>query len=324
MANQTNNADREIDLSEVSQKLKGAVSRTGDRFFDLILFLKRNIIIVLILIVAGAALGIYLDRSKSYTHKLYVIPNFGSIDYLYAKVDHINAKLKENDQKFFQSIGLNARLGKVEIEPVIEIYKFVEGEDHKNYEMFKLMTDNNDITSVMEDDVTGRNFKRHVITFRTSDEVSRNDVVEPMMKYFNSSEYYKVIQKEAVEHLKQVIVTNDSTLSQINAILNDFSRSKAGGASSSLMYYNDNTDLNDLIKLKNKLVKAQGENKIDLLNSNRVIQDSEVVLNDKNTEGLAGKRKYILPVIFVLIFIAINRFKAYYKRQMRKRQLAAE
>lgn len=324
MANQTNNADREIDLSEVSQKIKGAVSRTGDRFFDLLLFLRRNIIIVVLLVITGAALGMYLDRSKTYTHKLYVIPNFGSVDYLYAKVDHLNAKLKENDKAFFQSIGLNAGLGKVEIEPVIEIYKFVEGDENKNYEMFKLMTDNNDITTVMEDDVTGRNFKRHVISFRTRDEVSRKDVVEPMMRYFNSSEYYTVIQREAVEHLKEVITTNDSTLSQINAILNDFSRSKAGGSNSSLMYYNDNTNLNDLIKLKNKLVKEQGENKIDLLNSNRIIQDSEVVLNDKNTEGLAGKRKYILPVILVLIFIAINRFRSYYRRQMRKRQIAAE
>ena len=65
MANQTNNNDREINLSDVSQKFKGAVSRSGDRFFDLILFLKRNIIIVLLLIIAGTALGFYQDRHTS-------------------------------------------------------------------------------------------------------------------------------------------------------------------------------------------------------------------------------------------------------------------
>jgi hypothetical protein len=320
MANQTNNADREIDLSEVSQKIRGAISRANYKAFDVILFLKRNIIIVAILLLAGIALGIYLDRNKTYTQKLFVVPNFGSVDYLYAKVDNLNAKL--TDESFLQEAGLKKKIGKVEIEPVVEIYKFIEGEDNRNYEMFKLMSENKDVSDVMEDDVTGRNFKRHIITFSTREAVTEKDAIEPIMKYLNDDPYYQGIHKEGIDHLKRVVAANDSTLKQIDAILNDFSRSKAAGSNSNLMYYNDNTELNELIKLKNKLLEEQGTNKIDLLNSDKIIKDSEVVLNERNTKGLAGKYKFILPLLFLLFFVAIKRFRAYYRSQIRKRQLA--
>ena len=321
MANQANNREQEIDLAQVTQKLKNAVSKTNDSFFDFILFIKRNIIIILLLLAAGIALGIYLDRDKIYSHKLYVIPNFGSVEYLYAKVDNLNAKLKENDRDFLNEIGLTAPIGKVEIEPVIDIYKFIEGEENRNYDMFKLMTDNNDVSKVMEDEVTGRNFKRHMITFMTNGTTSRKEAIEPIVKFLNDSPYFKVVQKEAVEHLERTIATNDTTLKQIDAILNDFSRSKTGSNNSSLMYYNDNTQLNEVIELKNKLTKEQGENRIDLLNSEKIVQDSEAVLNDKYDEGLSGKYKVILPLLFLLLFLVINRFKTYYRKQVQKRQL---
>jgi hypothetical protein len=322
MANQTNNADRELDLSDMSEKIKGAISRANDKMFDVILFIKRNIIIIVLLFIAGVALGIYLDKNKTYTQKLFVVPNFGSVDYLYAKVDNLNAKLREDEEVFLQGIGLKTKIGKVEIEPVVEIYKFIEGEENRNYDMFKLMSENRDVSDVVEDNVTARNFKRHVITFTTKGTVTEKDAVEPIMKYLNNSPYYKVIQKEGIEHLQRVIATNDSTLKQIDAILNDFSRSKTAGANSNLMYYNDNTNLNEIIKLKNKLIKEQGENKIDLLNSDKIIKDSEVVLNEKATKGIAGKFKLILPLLFLFIFVVINRFRAYYRSQMKKRQLA--
>src|SRR5690606_29733090 len=93
-------------------------------------------------------------------------------------------------------------------------------------------------------------------------------------------------------------------------------------ANSNLMYYNDNTQLNEVIKLKNRLTKEQGENKIDLLNSEKIIQDSEAVLNDKDTKGLRGKNKIIMPLIFLFFFVVIYRFRRFYKRQSEKRKLS--
>lgn len=321
MANQPNSTAHELDLGHVSRTIKNAAGKVGDKIFDAIQFVKRNLIIILLLIAAGIALGMYMDRVKVYTHKLYVIPNFGSVEYLYSKIDHINAKLKENDTKFLEEFGLNAKIAKLKIEPVVDIYKFIEGEDNRNYDMFKLMTENNDVSKVMEDEVTARNFTRHLITFVTVGQTSRKDAIDPIMKYLNNSPYYKVVQKEAVDHLERTIAANDTTIKQIDAILNDFSRSKKSNANSNLMYYNDNTQLNEVIKLKNRLTKEQGENKIDLLNSEKIIQDSEAVLNDKDTKGLRGKNKIIMPLIFLFFFVVIYRFRRFYKRQSEKRKL---
>ena len=61
----------------------------------------------LILFLIGAGLGYYLDKTTNvYDHQLIVTPNFGSSDYLYAKVEQLNAKIKEEDTLFLKAIGI--------------------------------------------------------------------------------------------------------------------------------------------------------------------------------------------------------------------------
>ncbi|RZJ61495.1 MAG: hypothetical protein EOO45_23255, partial [Flavobacterium sp.] len=112
--------NQEIDLTKVARSVRASFSRANDSIFDGILFIKRNIVIFIILIIIGAALGFYLDSSsKSYEHKVNVIPNFQSVDYLYSEIDLLNAKLRENDSAFFKKAGIKnfKNLSKVEIEP---------------------------------------------------------------------------------------------------------------------------------------------------------------------------------------------------------------
>ena len=103
----TNSQDQEIDLGQLSKKIGGFFQKLTDSFFDFILFLKRNIILVAVLFIVGAALGYFLDKkTKVYDHEVVVLPNFNSVDYLYAKINLINSKRKENDTLFLKSIGI--------------------------------------------------------------------------------------------------------------------------------------------------------------------------------------------------------------------------
>lgn len=321
MANQpVNQQYDEIDLGRVSRKMRGYASRVNDSFFDLILFLKKYFIILIVLLVGGYFAGKYLDSGvDTYTHKMYIIPNFGSVDYLYTKVEHLNSKIGEGDKEFLKNSGLaDVNISSIEIEPVVDIYTFIEDPDTRNFELLKLMSENGDITTIMEDNVTSKNYKYHLLKFNTRGKTTYEQTAEPLLTYLNNSPYYKVIQQEAITSLQTEIATIDTTLSQINAILNDFSRSKKNG-SNNLMYYNDNTQLDKVIEQKEELTKEQAKNKIDLINYTQIIKESSAVLNTKRE--IKFPRRYSMPLVLTALFISLVLFRAYYRSQVNKRKI---
>jgi hypothetical protein len=329
MANQINTNDsREIDLDQVSRKVRGYFSRVNDSFFDGILFVKRNFIIIAILIVGGAAYGIYKDSlTHRYKNNVLLIPNFNSVDYLYEEVDNINSKLNQSNSDFLKQTGINKtkKLVKLEIEPVVDIYDFIDNpdkekeENDRTFQLFKLISESGNMDKMLEEEVTSKNYKNHLLTITTKGETSFENDVKPLLDYLNANPYYQQMQEEYINNLNLKIAANDTIIRQIDAILNDFS--KTSGKGTNLMYYNDNTELNEVIKLKDRLTREQGRNRIDKVNFNKIIKDSSMTLNMKDTSLIAGTMKFLVPVLLLLLFIAVVKFRNYYRSQMNKRKL---
>ncbi|WP_333657677.1 hypothetical protein [Flavobacterium sp.] len=284
--------------------------------------MKRNLIIISILFIIGVALGFYLDKTnKEFENKLYVQPNFGSVDYLYSKIELIESKIKDNDTLFLKNVvGVKdaKKLKEITIEPISDVYKFVK-ENPQNFELIKLMAEDGDISKVFSDNITSKNYPYHLISFITLKETDFDKTVNPILKYLNDSEFYSKIQKQYIDNISIKIIENDSIINQINSFLNTFSNTVNGSQKSDkLVYYNENSQLNDVIKTKDDLVREQGIHRIELINLNKIIKNSAEVLNIKYTESINGKLKFILPLIFVALFILVGLIKAYYKRQMAK------
>ncbi|KAF2518993.1 hypothetical protein E0W68_06970 [Flavobacterium salilacus subsp. salilacus] len=328
MANQTHNTSEDIDLTSVSGKIKEYINRINDWFFDWILFLKRNIILVAIIIIVGAALGYYMDSGKRvYEHRIVAIPNFGSIDYLYDNVEMINEKIKENDKEFLSSIGLNGELsiGSIKVEPIVEIYDFINDdndEGQKKVQVFRLMAENDNMEDVLEAMPTARNYTKHLITLYTSGTTKQETTVDPIMKYLNSDTYFLKVKEEYIKSLEQEIAANDSTINNIDALLTGYSVNGRKTPDGNQMYHSDNTQLDEVIVLKNKLLKKQNQNRVNSINYNSIISQNSVVLNVRKDSITTGKMKFIVPFIFVFfIFIPIAMFKGYYRRQINKRKI---
>jgi len=314
--------NQEIDLSQISKKISGFFEDISTAIFKGILFLKRNIIWVGVLFILGAALGFYLDKTiKVFNNQIIVNPNFGSVDYLYSKVELINSKIEDKDTTFLKDVvGIKnpSRLKEITIAPITDVYKFIENRE-QNFEMIKLMSEDGDIKKVLSETVTSKNYPYHIISFTTSNKTSDEITVKPILNYLNDSDYYKVIQKEFVSNIKIKMVENDSIISQINGFLNSFKGNLNGSQKSDkLVYYNENSPLNEVIKTKDLLVREQGTNRIALFNLNQIIKENSATLNVKNTKAVNGKMKLVLPFLFVLIFILFGFFKSYYKHQMAK------
>ncbi|MCC9017787.1 hypothetical protein [Flavobacterium lipolyticum] len=317
-----NQEDQEIDLALISKKVNHFFQRIDTSIFRAIQFFIRNWILAAVLILLGFLAGWYFDANReSYDNKIIVAPNFGSVDYLYAKIDLIDAKIASGDTVFLKNIvGISKPkiISKIEIKPISDAFKFVEDKE-QNFDLIKLMAEDGDINKVLVDNVTSKNYTFHTISFISKELVDDKEVIEPLLKYLNNSEYFSSIQKIGFKNLEQQIAQNDTIIAQIDHVLKGFSSTvKNTGRNDKLVYYNENTQLNDIIKTKQYLVIEQGKNRLKLVSSDKTIKDINATLNIKNTKSVFGKLKFILPVLFILIFVFIYLFKAFYKKQFQK------
>lgn len=331
MAQQTETTNHEIDLDQISKKVKNVIGRTNDSVFDGILFIKRNIIIIAVLLIVGAAFGYYKDKKTSiYEHTILVKPNFGSVDYLYEQIKNINAKIAEGDTGFLNSIGINedAHLAKIEIDPVVDIYNYVAQEeglniiqtDNMKFLIFRQIADKRDMTEVLEEYATSKNYKSHLITITTAGSISKKeDVINPILDYLNSSNYFKDVQKEAIKSLDRKIAENDSMVKQANAILDRLSNKN--NVNPGMLLLNEKKELNDILVIKDQLIRQQANNMIHKIDYNSIIKETTTIVNNKKHSLLSNKMKYIYPILLLMIFFALMSFKNYYVRQVNKRKV---
>lgn len=211
---------------------------------------------------------------------------------------------------------MSVKLGPIKIEPILDPYAFVR-KSETNFDLFKLLSDNGEPSKIVEDPVTSKHYTMHMLSFSTRAEISHKNIVAPLVRYFNDSEYFTEIRKEYVKHIDTRFEANERTISQINNFLDGISTGQSSGAS---VYINENTQLNDVIQTKSRLVNEQGELLIEKVNISDTIKESDSILNIENRESLTGKMKLILPMLFIGLFLLVTLLRNFYKSQQRKAQ----
>lgn len=296
----------EIDLGMISKKIGSFFEQLAVSLFNILFFIRRNILVFIVLALVGGGLGYYLDtKIKLYNHRIIVSPNYSSTDYLYAKVELLNSRILEGDTVFLKNIiGIKKpkSVTNIEIQPITDVYKFIEN-NTQNFELLRLFAEDGDLKKIVQENMTSKNYPFHQIMLTTKGATSREETVEPILTFLNDSDYFKKIQKEYLQNITVKMVENDSLIGQINGFLNGVSKSINGSQKSDkLVYYNENTQLNDVIKTKDELINEQGKLRIDLVTLDKIVKDNSVVLNILNKEGINGKMKLVLPLLFFFLF----------------------
>lgn len=317
--NKNNFEDQEIDLSILSNKIGGFFQSIKAAIYKSIQFIIKNIIIIVILFVIGFSSGAYLDKTqKTYVQQIIVQPNFDSTDYMYSKIDLLESKIRENDTVFLKSIGIQDpnKLLKIEVKPIIDIYKFITYNGEQKLDLLKMMSESGDISKIIEEKTTSKNYKYHLISFKTKYKTDLKKTLEPLLKYLNNSSYFSKIQKEYVNNKLLKIKANDITIAQIDGFLNNFTNTvNVNSKSDKLVYYNENSQLNDVIQTKDKLIVEQGDLRLDLVSLDKIIKENSQTLNIENKESVNGKLMFLLPILFIFIYLAIHYFISFYKKQ---------
>jgi hypothetical protein len=317
--------DQEIDLADISNKIAGLFQNFNTFLFRCIQFFIKNRIVIAVLLLIGFGSGFYLDiNNKTYDHQVVVTPNFKSTDYLYSKIDLINSKIIEGDTIFIKdSIGLKdpKTLKGIKIEPITDVYKFIE-DKAGNFELIKLMAQDGDIKKILEDNLTSKNYTNHEIVINTNRLISNEFIIQPILNFLNQSSYFHKVQIEELKNAQIELSQNDTIISQIDAILNGFSNSmNRNQQSDKLVYYNENTQLNDVIKTKEEVILQQGILRVDLIGMDKIIKKNSLTLNKVHNSLIGGKLKLVLPIVLILFFILSSLFVNFYKKQSRKLKL---
>jgi len=322
---QSNPNDQEIDLTQLSKKIGGIIQSFVDWLFDGILFIRKNIVVIGVLFIIGAGLGFYLDiKTKVYDHEVIVTPNFGSTDYLYSKIFLIDSKIKEGDSIFLKKIGIKnpTKFTRIEIEPIIDVYGFINNSE-QNFELLKLMAEDGDLKKIVKENMTSKNYKYHLISYSTRGKSEEESTLNPVLNFLNDSDFYKKIQKEYLNNIAVKIKENDSIIAQINGVMDQFSKTvNSNQKSDKLVYYNDNTQLNEVLKTKEGLINEKGAKRIELVTSDKIIKEISTTLNVENTKFSYGKKKFILPILLIVLFVLFTKLIRFYKEQLAKRNLA--
>lgn len=306
--------NQEIDLSAISRGIGNGVHKFNRFLYNTIRFFIRNAIIILILIAIGVALGIYLDRSKTYDSQIVVTPNFESNDYLYARINLLNSKIAERDTAFLKSIGIAQpkKITKIDVKPILDVYRFLN-EDELNFKIFELLAADSDAEKSINANATSKNYKYHLITFTTVGKTNQQKTVDPIMKFLNNSAHFAKLKIAYNYNTEMKIKQNEVIIAQIDGILNQLAQSPDSGAKSGNLIYNENSQLNDVIDSKDKLIREQGYLRIALLNQDMIIKMNSNNLNVINRESMGGKFKFILPLLLVGLFIVVYRFRIFYR-----------
>lgn len=313
----------EIDLQTVFRRIGDFFEWINTMLFRMIQFFIKNAIVVVVLVIVGVAIGIYLDSTrKTYDQRIIVAPNFGSSDYLYSKINLLKAKVAEVDTIYLKEVvGLQHPkiLKSIEIKAITDVYQFIEDKD-KNFDLIKLMSEDAGLQKVLNDSITSKNYTYHKIYLTTNSLVSDQDFIQPLLNYLNKSDYYNKIQAISFKNLQYEIVQNDTIVAQINTVLNGFSKGK-NTKNDKLVYYNENTQLNDVIRTKEDIIRNQGKNRIKLVRFDKTIKEISSLLNIKKTQSIKGNMTFVMPALLVILFVLLRFFVAFYKKQTLKEQV---
>ena len=311
----TNSQDQEIDLGQIGKGIKSFFNRMINSFFEFLFFVKKKIIIIVILFIVGVALAFLLD-SKVYNHEVAVIPNFGSNEYLYKKIEQVVTKIIENDIAFFKELGIKnyKNILSVEIEAYPGVYDFIktESDEKVNFELLKLMAEDGNIDKILKDEMTSKNYYHHKITIKTKGMFKKELLITPLLNYLNTNTYFENLQKISHNNLKEKIVFNDSLSMQIDKLI----VLMASNSSSGTISISEKNSIPALVEKKDQL---RTQNQYLLKQNNiyeKIIKEESSITNIRDYKPLLLNNKILFPLILILLYLIFYSFTKLYKKQL--------
>lgn len=305
------NYSEDVDLSYLMRKFNNFFKKCIKALFAVLGFFVKYWLVTVLLIIAGIGYGYYKEskKSKIFTNEGIVIPNFESVDYLYATIEELNSRIKTGDTVFLKEIlGENARaLRQVEIEPISDIYNLMT-RSREQIDVFRILYQNQDFDKFIDNIATSKYFKYHKINFVVRGENKSQEVIDAVLTHWNSNQHFREYESIFLKNAQFQVKEYQSMIAQVDSVIKAISASSSPGSN---VVISDNTNLHMLLVQKKELLDGllQAEIKV-----NDYTEPVKIVYMDYDVEVTSISDIFKYPVLFVLIFGFLFFIRFLYKR----------
>ncbi len=261
--------------------------------------------LLIAIVIIGFGIGLYKDYNeiKSYNNELIVIPNFGSVDYLYDKVKELNSKIASKDSIYLkQVLDTNySKLNLIEIEPIVDLYNFIS-ESRQNIDILKIISQNQDFSEYVENMATSKYYKYHRMQISIKGKNSSEKIIADLFKYFNENEYFQEYQ-EIYKKTKDIEVQEHYVMiAQLDSLIKANYNIQKEGTSVSV---SNNADQYNLVEKKRQII--DNLQRLQIQQNDYTIPIKKVSANynmePEKLLNISNKVKY--PLLFVFLFCLV-------------------
>lgn len=308
------NSSDEIDLGQLF-RLIGKGFKSIFRFIlRIFIYLKRNIFILIGLIVVGFVIGYGLNQIVSKRQKTDVIvkPQLESKNYLYDVIDEIQANIDSKDTSFFNSIGIE----KVDYSGLeITVNRVVEeGTSERDMQYLELLQsfENTDaIADIVRAELENKSSFNHRITFYYKNKEIGVLFAKKVIDYINSSEYFEEVLSISRSNAKGRIEQNQLLLEQVDKIITNYTdnlASKNNSVSSERIILDNQEQMNiaDLFEYKNLLIRDIETKKLELAEQTQPISIINFGKTQEVQKSFFGKNLVLIPSVLVILYFFIS------------------
>ncbi|PVW15147.1 hypothetical protein [Marixanthomonas spongiae] len=311
MSNQTTNSSEEIDLFYLFRLVGNFFKKCFIAAYRFILFLLKNWIILLALVIIGAVAGYFSQKNVKTPKEADVLTriNFNTVSYVYGTIDTYNDKVANQDTVFLKQAGLwdkNPLVTGVWIEPVVSFEEIATMYGRENRTLEVLFEDyefekDNTLNSTLKLDFKYHNMKLYLAHNATPKTIDR------FMDYINTTPAMENLKKVGYANMQELITVNETTIEQIDKVLNSYNSTEA--TSSETAPITLDKDLTGLVRAKIQFKEDANQLKQDLLFSKDIsVPVTKSVLVEDEPNILMNKI-IVYPLILIFLFLVFAMLK---------------
>tara|TARA_R110000744_G_scaffold378032_1_gene493662 strand:+ start:589 stop:1584 length:996 start_codon:yes stop_codon:yes gene_type:complete len=308
-----NNSD-EIDLGQLFQLIGRGFNAIFRWVLRVFLYLKKNMLLLIGLVVVGLAIGYGLNQiiSKKYKTEVIVKPQIESKNYLYDVVSEIQSNIKSKDTLFFKSIGVD----NIDFDGLnIEISRVAEvggsESDIKYLELLQSFENTDAIADIVRAELQNKSSFNHRITFYYKNADFGREFAQKVLNYINTNTYFNRLLEVHKSNANDRIVEDQKLLAQVDQIITNYTTGLAskGSFSSNDRIVLDNQEqvnIADIFEYKTGLIRDIETKKLEL--EERTVPVSIINLGQPQVEqkSFFGESLVLIPIIFVSVFFILS------------------
>ena len=304
----------EIDLGQLFQLLGRGFNAIFRWFLRVFLYFKKNIFILIGLLILGLAIGYGLNQiiSKKYKTEVIVKPQIESKNYLYDVINEIQSNIKSKDTVFFKSIGIdNIDFNGLNV-VITRVAEVGNSESDIQYlELLQSFENTDAIADIVRAELENKSSFNHRITFYYKNSNFGKEFSEKILTYINTNKYFNNLLEVYRSNAKGRIVEDEKLLKQVDEIITNYTNGLVNEANNTIterivLDNQEQVNIADIFEYKTGLIRDIEVKKLEL--QERLVPVSIINMGQPQVEqkSFFGKSIVLIPIIFISVFFILS------------------